>query len=393
MAEAPYALVQSAGEWRAVVDRLRRAPRLAVDVEADGFHRYPERVALVQIADDSGAVWLVDVLAVDDIGALGELLGDPTVTVVMHAAGYDVRSLHRDHAFGVRGLFDTAVAAQFCGARRTGLGHVVEDWLGVHLDKAKRLQRTDWSARPLPAAALTYAAADVRSLLDLADRLSQRLRELGREQWVAEECERVEAERFRPPEPAEEAMFAVTGARDLSDEERAVLRELVLFREAEARRTGRPPYRIMSGAALLALAVNPKQPLERLAGVDSRVAGAGRVRLQEALRRGRTGPPVPWPCSPRRFVWPRQGQERLRLLKGWRAEQAAVLDLDPGVVWPADHLKQVALHPDLATAGLDRGRALPCVRAWQWQVLGPSLEQFRRESLGDRAVPSDGPPA
>jgi ribonuclease D len=295
-----------------------------------------------------------------------------------------VRSLDRDYSFAIRGLFDTAIAAQLAGARQTGLANVLLSCLGLELAKPKRLQRTDWSRRPLEPEELDYAAADVAHLLPLADALRDRLQALGRTDWVTEECARQERERYRRPDPPEEAFLSVRGARDLDDRGRAVLRELCVLRECEARGLGRPPYRVMSESALVDLAGRPTTSRPMPAGVDPRLwRSPGRRRLQEAIARGHEAAPVPWPKRTR-SVWSRQAQVRLRALKEWRHEEASRLDLDAGVVWPADHLKQLALHPDRPTADLDPECDPPCVRQWQWRELGPSLEAFRRESLGDR---------
>ena len=82
---------------------------MALDLEANGFHRYPERICLLQLAwPDS--VFLIDPLAIPDVSPLGRLLADPSVEVVMHSADYDVRSLDREWGFQVRNLFDTSIA-------------------------------------------------------------------------------------------------------------------------------------------------------------------------------------------------------------------------------------------------------------------------------------------
>ena len=48
--------------------------------------------------------------------------------------------------------------------------------------------------------ALEYAAGDVHYLLDLRDILSERLQALGRTDWVAEECARLEEVRYSLPD-------------------------------------------------------------------------------------------------------------------------------------------------------------------------------------------------
>jgi ribonuclease D len=369
--------------WDAFAPSLGAATRVALDMEADGFHRYPERVSLIQVALPSGDVAVIDPLAVTDLAALGGALADRIVTKVVHSADYDLRSLDRDHAFRIHALFDTSVAAQFCGSTRLGLGNVLAEYAGVMLTKSKQLQRLDWSRRPLSADALAYAANDVAYLLELADLLSARLIELGRLSWVEEECRRLERIRYRAPEPPERAFLTVVGARDLSDEGRALLREVYVWRDAEARRCGRPPYMLASNEALLALAESPNGTLAHVPGLRRYLAPPVEERLRAAMARGRTAPPIRWPRNSRGEDWTHATQTRLKRLKLWRTGEAERLALDAGAVWPLDHLKMVAMQPDTASAELDHGDPR-CVRDWQWRELGDSFERHRRDVLGDR---------
>ena len=147
-----------------VVDHISRAPRVAVDIESNGFFRYHERVCLVQLASAETA-FIVDPLAIDDVRPLGKLLGDRSVEKVFHAPDYDLRSLDRDWGFRVNNLFDTSIAAAFAGSEQLGLQSVVEEHAGVELVKDRKLQRSDWTMRPLSPEALKYAADDVLHLL------------------------------------------------------------------------------------------------------------------------------------------------------------------------------------------------------------------------------------
>ena len=178
MTEASAAvLVNTQAAWAAARPRIAAADRLALDLEADGFHRYPEQTALLQLALPDGSVLLLDPLALPDLDALGAALADPAVPIVVHSSSYDVRALDRDFDFHIRGLVDTSIAAQLTGNAQLGLGNVLLEVLGVDLPKPKRLQRFDWSRRPLPDEALDYAAGDVIHLLALADALTAPLRQ------------------------------------------------------------------------------------------------------------------------------------------------------------------------------------------------------------------------
>jgi ribonuclease D len=384
-----FRFVNDATAWPVAAAAIGAAPRVALDLEADGYHRYPERLSLIQAALPDGTILLLDPLALPDLGALGTVMADPAVSKVFHSADYDIRSLDRHLGFKVRNLYDTSIAAQFCGSRRLGLGNVLAEHLGLVLDKPRRLQTLDWSNRPLEADALDYAAGDVAYLLALADTLAAKLAALGRTAWAAEECARLEQVRYMPPEPPEQAFMGAPGARDLSPAGLAVLRELYVFREHEAVRIGRPPHHVMSNPALMTLAANPRADIDKVTGLGRRTLTEARARLKDALQRGLAAEPIRWPRRVSENPWSSESRARLTRLKQWRSAEAERLALDPGVVWPAVHLEQVALQPEAPLAALDRGDP-PWVRRWQWQMLGGALERYRTTRLDDTSVPTDG---
>lgn len=378
-------LIDTATAWKAAWPILAEAGRLALDLEADGYHRYPERVSLVQLALPDGRSFIIDPLAVADLTFLGDLLAEPAVQKVFHSADYDLRSLDRDFGFRVRGLYDTAIAAQFCGSTHSGLANVLTEHLATTLAKPKRLQRLDWSSRPLAPEALEYAAGDVAHLLALADALAARLDRLGRTTWVAEECRRLEGIRFEPPAPPQEAYRSLPGARNLSGRSLAILRELYVFRDLEARRIGRPPHYVLPNRLLMELSANPNLKAENVKGIARRTLSQAGPRLEAALTRGRRANPVVLHKPSGHNPWTPATRKRLAALKEWRVREAEQLALDRGLVWPGVHLTHVALNPASDSEALDDGDP-PWVRQWQWQTLGPELSRFRAEILGD-AVP------
>ena len=110
----PPQIFADAAALSKLATRLAARPRIAIDTEAASFHRYVDRVYLVQVSSDS-EVALVDPLAVDDLSPIGALLADPMVEVVFHDADYDLRILNRDYGFVARCVFDTRIAAQLAG--------------------------------------------------------------------------------------------------------------------------------------------------------------------------------------------------------------------------------------------------------------------------------------
>jgi len=183
-------------EFRTLVDLLLTKPVYGFDTE---FHRertYFPHLALVQLSWDEG-VAVVDPLAVD-LSPLGALLGS-SVLAVCHAAEQDLEVL--DHVCGsIPGrLFDTQIAAAFCGLGFASLAKLVGAVVGERLPKGDRL--TDWTRRPLDPGQIAYAASDVVHRLPLADALRARARGAGTLDWIDEECERVRTRPVGAPDP------------------------------------------------------------------------------------------------------------------------------------------------------------------------------------------------
>ena len=119
----------------AFLPELNAAAWLAIDTEADSLHAYPEKVCLIQISTAAGDR-LIDPLAKMDINPfLDALVGRE---LIFHAADYDLRLLRKHHDFTPTTIFDTMLAARLLGERQFGLGALVEKFLGVKLDKARR---------------------------------------------------------------------------------------------------------------------------------------------------------------------------------------------------------------------------------------------------------------
>src|SRR6266508_2322604 len=201
---APQALAE-------LLPAARRKPRVAVDTEAASFHRYRDRIYLLQLSTRDRTA-LIDPLALADLAPFGALLADAQVEKVFHDADYDLRVLDRDYGFRAVRLFDTRIAAQLAGEPAIGLAALLDKYLGIKL--AKEHQKADWSLRPLPPEMLAYAAADTRHLLDLRDALERRLHELGRLAWAGEEFGRVEGLRWwRAPSRSRNATCRGSSAR------------------------------------------------------------------------------------------------------------------------------------------------------------------------------------
>ena len=375
-----YELIDDEAGFSRAVRAISRSRRIGLDIESDGFFRYPERVCLIQIATSvarparapADDVFVIDPLAIGDMAPLGNALAKTRVETILHAGSHDVLSLHRDWGIRIGSLFDTNIAAAFVGMTRLGLGSVLEDELGVTIPKEKRIQRSDWSNRPLSRKALDYAANDVRYLHELRDALGKRLRKLGREDWVREECQRLAKTRYEPQDP-EMSVFNVKGWRNLDERGLAILKSLVDYREDHAVRLGRPHFRVIPDMALVAVAGKPDADLRRVRGLGKFARGSLAKGIRKAIAEGKSAKPPKRPTQPRQPRLPRGEREganrRLAKLKQWRIAQGKRLSLDPALLWPMKSLQRIARHPDKLESELRDSE----VRRWQRRELGESL--------------------
>src|SRR6185312_14336811 len=181
------------GEVDRFLDQISDVTELALDTEGASFHRFLDRIYLLQISTrDRSAI--IDPLPIGSPAKLGELLQSSNVEVVFHDADYDLRLLHQDYGWHVTRIFDTRVAAQLLGIKSFGLAALLEQYFDVKLDK--KHQRADWSMRPLTPDMLEYAAQDTRYLPGLRDELKSQLEKKGRWSWAREEFTRLEGTKW-----------------------------------------------------------------------------------------------------------------------------------------------------------------------------------------------------
>jgi ribonuclease D len=353
-------------------DELAAEPLMAVDTEAASFHRFRDRVYLVQLSSRSRTA-IVDPLAVGDLGALGRILADPAIEIVFHDADYDLRLLDLQYGFRATRIFDTRIAAQLLYEPGIGLAALLEKYLGVRLDK--RFQRADWSARPLSADMLRYAAADTDNLPGLRDILRRRLEERGRLAWAEEEFALLEQVRWTGADGNEPGWLKMKGAKALKGRELAVLRELFRWREETAERSDRAAFRILNNEPMLEIArVKPTDAaaLRAIRGVGPDLVERRGRELLAAVRRALELPESELPRverGPRRVPDPAY-EARLERLKAVRNQLATTHDLAPGVLCPNGTLEAIAR---TVPASLDELGQIPGIRRWQVATVGKEL--------------------
>jgi ribonuclease D len=275
MSRSPTALVDDSTGVAELAAAIRRAGAFAIDLEFVSEDRYVPELALVQAAwGDPAApeVAAVDPLVVDP-RPLFDLVADPAVDVVAHAARQDLGLLTTTYGVTARAFVDTQIASSFVGLPdQIGYARMVQHLFGVVLDKGP--QHTDWRRRPLSDRQLRYALDDVRHLLPAWGALRQRLEERGRLAWAREESQRL-AESVAQRRPPDEIYRQIGGWVALKAPALSVLRELAAWREREALASNTPPSWILADATLLELSRRaPRDPsdLARVRGLTGPAA-------------------------------------------------------------------------------------------------------------------------
>src|SRR3954463_14566657 len=281
-----------------IAQRARETGRLGIDTEFMGEGRYQPLLCLAQIALDDGEggteVIVLDPLTEEyDTAPLADVLTDPAVEIVLHAARQDVALLRRDWGAPLRNIFDTQVAAGFAGMRaQLGYEPLLKETLGVRLRKSASFTR--WDDRPLTEEQLGYAREDVLHLLQLATALQARLDELGRLEWAREECRAFEEIDDR--RDLDVVFGKLPRVNSLDAGQRAVARELVDWREAAARDNDHPVSSVLHDAALVELAKRRPQNLDRLRqirGLNEATLHRRGKSIIEAVARGREREVIP----------------------------------------------------------------------------------------------------
>ena len=366
---------------------IARTREIALDTEGASFHRFVDRVYLLQLSTrDRHAV--IDPLPMGVPPGLGALLEDPTVEVVFHDADYDLRLLQQDYGWHIRSIFDTRVAAQLLGYTAFGLAALLERFFDVKLDK--KHQRADWSMRPLTDDMLDYAAQDTRFLLQLKDHMASELERVGRTGWAREEFALLEGTRWTDDEPGS-SYLRLKGARDLSRRELAVLRELVPWRDAVAGTLDRATFRVLGNEQLLEIARSQPQSrdaLGKIKGMPRAILEQRGADLLDAVRRALAVPEAELPKFPRAARWDRDSEfdARVSALKTARDAAAKRLALDPGVLCSRDRLEAVARRNPSTVEELAEVTEL---RRWQVEELGAdfvrALEPHRKKQKATEA--------
>ncbi|MDG4553474.1 MAG: ribonuclease D [Candidatus Competibacter sp.] len=283
---------------------LRGAAWLALDTEFIREQTFYPQLCLIQVAS-ADQVACIDPLALPSLDPLLDLLYDPAMTKVLHAAQQDLEIFHHLRGAVPTPVFDTQLAALALGhGNQIGYAALVQQLLGVELDKTHT--RANWRHRPLAPEWLAYAADDVRYLRELYLRQQAALAARGWLDALAEDFAALAAPHRYRLQPRE-IWRRVREHNRLRGVQRAVLRALAAWREERASTHDRPRRWILDDAVLLELARRmPKTPdeLSRIRGLPATTAQREGEPLLARIAAARAEPPEQWPIRTPRPRFP-----------------------------------------------------------------------------------------
>jgi ribonuclease D len=374
-------LISDTAALAAFCQRLSHVEFVTVDTEFMREKTYWPQLCLVQLAGPDEA-WAIDPMAPGmDLAPLFDLMNNPQVMKVFHAARQDVEIFLHLSGKVPTPLFDSQVAAMVCG-----FGDAVSyETLAGQLARAridKSLRFTDWSRRPLTDRQLDYALADVTHLRVIYEKLRQRLERDQRAAWVAEEMAVLTEHSTYLVDP--EQAWRRLKSRSSSPRFLMVLKELAAWREREAREKDLPRQRLLKDDSLMEIAAQAPTTIDELAHTRglSRNAAEGKLgaALLGAVAKALATPESEWPTPVERVDLPRGLGPVVDLLK-------VLLKLKGDQHDVAQRL--IASSADLEWIAADDAAEVPAMHGWRRGLFGDDALRLKHGQLG-LALAADG---
>lgn len=365
---------------------LAESRYVCVDTEFIRDKTYWPQLCLIQLSapdgddPDAGPAACVDVLAEGlDLGPVYDLLADPSVLKVFHAARQDLEIFFIRMGSVPAPIFDTQVAAMVCGyGDQVGYEALVRKICRADLDKSSRF--TDWAARPLEAKQLAYALADVTHLRRIYQSLADQLERNGRSEWLSEEMDILTSAETYQADP--DSAWRRMKTRNAKPRFLAVLKEVAAWREREAQSRDVPRSRILRDDSLMDIAASAPRDaraMSRIRGLPKGFAeGKFGQALLDAVERGLALPQEDRPALPKSEPLPPGLQPLVDLFKVLLKANAAEAGVAGRLVANADDLEKIAA---------DDAADVPALKGWRRKLFGEQALALKHGRIALTAGP------
>ena len=364
-----YLLVQSGADMRKALQTIRLFKSLAVDFEMENnYRRYGLHLALIQVSTPERNTYVFDPLSDIDVSPIGELFSDPSIEIVVHDIEFDKRACHQVYGWVFRNIFDTKIAAQFCGYRNFGLAVLLEELIGVQTNK--KFQRIDWLKRPIKEDALAYAATETTFLHKVRNILEQKLFETGHIDWAREEFQY--HEKVEPVETVE-PYLKVRRHSSLAPRQLTILKYLAEFRENMAKKLNRPVQFIIRDKQLVDICHSPPADAASARAIKSMHPAVYQDQnIGEFLNAIKVGLEVPEVRLNNTAHRPGSyaGNRSLKAMQQWRAVFAKTHNIDPYLMLDNEILKWAARESGISTVPPSISAQ---IKGWQKKLIWPEF--------------------
>ena len=372
-------LITDSAELARFCARQSAASYIAIDTEFMRDRTYWPKLCLVQIAGPEETAAIDTLVPNLDLTPLFELLANPAVVKVFHAARQDIEIFFHLTGRIPTPIVDTQVAAMVCGfGDAVSYENLAAKLAGARIDKSSRF--TDWSHRPLTDKQLQYALSDVTHLRPAYEKLQRRMEKTGRAHWVAEEMEVLTDPATYRLDPRE----AWRRLKTRSENRRflAVLREVAAWREEEAQQRDLPRNRILKDESVIEIASHAPTTVEELARTRGMQRGFAEGRMGQgilaAVRRGLAVPESEAPQQEPRQELPAGLGPVVDLLRVLLKTKCEMHDVAQKLVASAD---------DLAMIAADDHADVPALTGWRREMFGEDALALKHGRL---ALTADG---
>ena len=364
-----YKIINKNKDLELACAHAREAGIVMLDTEFVRIRTFYPQLGLIQLFDGH-RLSLIDPIELTDMTPFVALLKDTSVLKVLHACGEDLEVFQ--NAFGCTPfpMVDTQLMAAFLGhGLSTGFASLVEEYLGVELDKSE--SRTDWMARPLTQKQLDYAAADVHYLLPLYEKLFDKVTQAGWWEAVQQESDLLVSKRIRVTNE-ENAYLNIKGAWQLKPSELAILKPLATWRYREAIKRDLALNFIFKEGDLLTVARLGLTNVKKMEAEDIDIRAINRhgAKIAAIVKQAKQTPSEEYPVK----------IERLMDYPGYKQVFKNMKDL----------VKSASQKSGLATEFLASKKQINQLISWVWkkdrdpEALPDLMQGWRLDLLGDK---------
>ncbi|MCQ2965761.1 MAG: ribonuclease D [Alphaproteobacteria bacterium] len=372
-------IIDNTDDLSQLCERLSKQDYVTIDTEFIRERTFWPQVCLIQIASID-EIACIDPLAEQiDLTPLFNLMKNEKIMKVFHAAHQDIEIIYHLSHQVPHPIFDTQIAAMVCGfGESISYQNIVHILLDIDLDKSMRF--TDWSKRPLNPKQISYAKADVSHLRNIYEKLKELLEKSDRFSWY-EEC----ILPFTLPEtydPSPYEYWKKIKINSQNPQTLAILQEISVLRENEARRLNRPRKYIMRDEVLAEIALNQVNTPEQLSGLrgistgfeNSKLGKEILEKINETLNRD----PSTYPIPTKHFDLPRNAKNLSKMLKLLLMVKASEHKIADRLITNVDEL-------DFYAAG--KLKNISFLSGWKYDIFGKYAEMLKNGTISLRYNP------